>query len=321
MPVTIKTEQTRPIRLVTGWYTFDKSFENKYGDVGYPLGKSAEIYGPTHCGKSTFVYALSGVIASKLACNINLADLEGFDPEFAVQVMTNSGMTEGEIYHIVRKTHEETMQELLDTLWEEGDQIGILDSIGAVSPVAEKDGDLGDANMGQRAKLMNAFCRRLTNILNQFPNQKNVFMTNHVHSNLLGPGIITPGGTGKEFLNSVRIMVKRKEEFEDGSYILEGLVKKNRWGFHGRRFYLHVLPGIGVHTGLTALFDCFMLKLADRKKVISMNGEKYGYYSTIRARAFENDQEYFQPFIQRIQENSANNLEPEDDNDSASEDD
>jgi len=67
----IITKHDKPKRLITGWYTFDKAFQNFEGDIGFPLGKLTEVYGPNHCGKSTFCYAISGKIARQIGGNID----------------------------------------------------------------------------------------------------------------------------------------------------------------------------------------------------------------------------------------------------------
>lgn len=315
----IITKHDTPARLITEWYSFNQAFKNYEGDIGYPLGKSAEVYGPTHCGKSTFCYALSGKIASEIGGNIILGDLEGFDPIFLSNILEHSGMMEGKVFHISKEKDEELLDEMTELFLEEDNRIGILDSVGAISPIGEQEGDLGDRNMGQRAFLMAQFVRRLNHVFNIFPGQKNMLMTNHVHPRLGGPGFVTPGGEAKNYLNSIQIRVKRKEEFDDGSYILEGKVIKNRWGYRNRIFYLHILSGVGVHTGLTAMFDCFMLKLASRAKTISMNGNTFGYYKTLIKKAYNGETEIFLPFIEKLQERQSPDSESEEPGDQESE--
>ncbi len=50
-------------RLETGLHTLDRAFENQKGDIGFPLGQGTEVFGVNHCGKSTIIYGLAGIIA------------------------------------------------------------------------------------------------------------------------------------------------------------------------------------------------------------------------------------------------------------------
>ena len=84
MPINIIGDAPTIKRLETGLYSFDRSFENRKGDIGFPLGKGIEVFGATNTGKSTIVYGLAGIIASFQKRNISLADLEGFDPDFLI---------------------------------------------------------------------------------------------------------------------------------------------------------------------------------------------------------------------------------------------
>lgn len=299
----IVTDNQEIERLVTGMYSFDRSFESKAGEIGYPYGVSTEVFGPTGCGKSTFVYSLSGMLAASSESDIALADLEGFNPKFLNDVLEQNGMVKGKVHVLRQKKHEEVLEALLDEMWNNAN-VGILDSIGAVVSVAELEGDIGDANWGKRAIIMNQFSRKATILMNFNPN-KNLFMINHVQKSMEGFGFITPGGTGKDFLNSIHIQIKRKEEFDDGSYVLEGKVKKNRWGYKDRLFYVVILAGGGIHKGLTAMFDGTLLGIVDRKKTIKIGDKSIGYLKTILEKASEGDQEFFAPFHDAIKDYSS----------------
>ena len=182
--------------------------------------------------------------------------------------------------------------------------IGIIDSIGAISPIAEKEGDLGEANMGRRAKLVAQLTRKS---LNEFRKDRDnaMFMINHVHPILGGMGTTTPGGETLKYLVGIRLRVKRKEEFPDQSYLMEGTVVKNRFGYRNRQFYIFMLAGTGIHVGLTAMFDCFILGLAERGKVVKMDGQSHGYLKDLVKAAHEGRNEVFQPFIDKLSGASA----------------
>lgn len=291
-------------RLVTGLWSFDHAFENSKGEVGFPLGKGIEVYGPTNCGKSTIVYGLAGITATAQGKDIALADLEGFDPNFLTTVLTNAGFA-GNVQYIARDDDEEVLDTLVVFLRNKAYSVGILDSIGAVSPISEQEGAIGEANMGRRAKIMAQFTRKCLKILRQ-PDAPTIFMINHVYPRIGGLGSSTPGGEVKRYLVTIQIQVKRRfykgkyEEYPDGSYLIEGTVTKNRWGYKDRKFLLFVLSGKGIHKGMTAVFDGIELGLVDRKKVISIGDTKFGYLKNLVEQAQAGNDAFFEPFFELL---------------------
>jgi len=292
-------------RIMTGLHSFDRAFINADGDIGFPIGKGIELFGQTHVGKSTIVYSLAGMIAKELEGNIALADFEGFDPNFLKVVLNNSGF-DGTLYYIQRNEDEETLDELMSALRKTKDNycVGIVDSIGAISPISEAEGSLGEANMGRRAFLMAQFTRKGMKLLRD--NTRTLFMINHAYPVIGGRGMQSPGGEVKKYLLSIRIQVKRKyvsggyEEYPDGSYVITGQVVKNRWGLKDRTFHLFVLSGKGISRELTAVYDCLVLKLAKKDRVIKIGDKSFGYLKSIVDEARAGNTDFFQPFFELL---------------------
>ena len=291
-------------RLETGLYSFDRAFENRAGEVGFPLGKGIEIFGVTYCGKSTITYGLAGLIASAQEGNIALADLEGFDPDFLITVLENAKFS-GDVQYIQTESDEDVLDKLVVFMKDKNYRVGILDSIGAISPISEQEGAIGEANMGRRAKIMAQFTRKSIKILRN-PDAPSIFMVNHSYPRIGGRGSDTPGGEVKKYLASIRIQVKRKyfkgkyEEYPDGSYVIEGKVIKNRWGYKDRIFWLFVLSGKGIHKGLTAMYDGFMEGVVGKKKVVTIGDKSFGYLKNIIDEAQEGNDEFFDPFFEAL---------------------
>jgi len=291
-------------RLQTGLYSFDRAFINRKGNIGFPLGKYIELYGATHTGKSTIIYGLSGTIANHLGGNIALADLEGFDPDFLVDVLETSGF-DGEVQYVQEETDEDTLESLISVLKQNEYVVGILDSIGAVSPVSEQQGDIGEANMGRRAFSMAQFSRKVVKLLREHDN-KTMFTVNHAYPRIGGLGYSSPGGEVKNYLFSIRIHVKRRyvksgwQEYPDGSYVIEGKITKNRWGIKDKEFLLFVLSGKGMHKGMTAMFDCIELGLATSKNVVKIGDKSFGRLKPIIDEAQSGNEQFFEPFYELL---------------------
>lgn len=291
-------------RICTGLYSFDHAFINQKGEIGFPIGKGVEIYGSTHCGKSTITYGFAGMIARILKKDIALADFEGFDPDFLTTVLQSTGF-DGKIFCIQEDDDETALDLLLTTLRKSDYCVGIVDSIGAISPVAEAEGDLGESNMGRRAFLIAQFTRKALKILRS-PDSKTIFMINHAYPRIGGRGMDTPGGEVKKYLTSLRISVKRRylknkyEEFPDGSYIIEGDVIKNRWGLKDKSFHLFVLAGYGIHVGLTAMYDLIDMGLVERGRTMKMDGVSFGSLKDVIMKAHDGNEKFFIPFIEKL---------------------
>ena len=295
-------------RTTTGLHSFDRAFINADGDIGFPLGKLTEVYGPTHVGKSTVVYSLASLIIDPEA-DIGLADLEDFDPDFLTAILSYGGFS-GKVYSILEDTDEKTLQELINVMWETCG-VGILDAIGSIAAVSEKEGEFGEANMGKRAKLMGQFSRSVIYMLRSSEQDKNIFMVNHQHNPMGGfsKKPIAPGGNTKEYLSSMRIQIKRKylnkkeQKFSDGSYIIDGKVVKNKWGLEGKEFSLFILAGKGIHFGLTALVDGVKLGEVSRGRTYKIGDKSFGSMKKMLEEAHAGNNEFFQPFYDALKEN------------------
>lgn len=284
-------------RIPTGFYSLDRAFIGIEKIIGVPVGCSYEVFGVNHVGKSTFCYGLSGVLANALSSNIVLCDFEGYDIRNIKNALTSVDYT-GKFFIIQNKDDEEQLDKTILKLSNEKENysIAIIDSLGAISPIAESSGDIGEANMGRRALIVAQFNRKAIKMF-RFHSQKVIFEVNHYYPRIGTRGYDTPAGEVKKYLTAVRIKLKRAKDYPDGSYVLEGEVVKNRWGYIGRKFYVFVLAGKGIHAGLTAMWDGILLGLVEYKKNIKIGDTSYGYVKDIVERAKQGDKEFFNPFF------------------------
>ena len=319
---TFSGDPSDPIkRHITGLYSFDQALSNFKGDIGMPIGCAYEVYGHKGIGKSTFCYSMAGMIAKSFNTNIHLSDLEGFNSAFLGDILRFNKFS-GDVHLGHQGTDNKILEDFEDIFHKREKyknlkidyEIGILDSIAAISPSAERDGDLEGANMGRRALLMNQFSRRLlpTSHPRTVGSEKIYFLVNHWLPKLDAYGGYTsPGGTGKNYLCSVQIYLlrdkisyggERVKRLPDGSYRLKGILHKNRHGFDGTSFKVFMKAGVGIHKGLTAMFDCFDLKLATRVKTVKLEDKSFGPLKNIIKNEWKND-EFFQPFYDALKEN------------------
>ena len=302
----IKGNHPTCARIKTGWYSFDHAFINNRGDVGAPIGIGYENFGGTGIGKSTFSYSLAGKFAKAQDSDIVLSDFEGYDEPFLESVLSGVGF-DGTVDVISEKEDEEQLMKTLDALSSEKKSfhVAVLDSISAITPIAEQKGDIGEANMGKRAGAMAQFSRRALHIFRFSSVPKTIIAVNHWRARMGGYGFEAPGGVVKNYLLTARILLKRKMEFPDGSYILEGEVVKNRWGFSNRKFYVFILAGRGIHEGLTALWDCVIYKLVqyrdEKVKYTLDDGTEVINHISVFVKAAKRGEDLFDPFRKKLE--------------------
>lgn len=177
---------------------------------GYPLGRFVEVYAPESTGKTTI--AIHGMIqAQKKYPNkrVVIIDAEhAFDRDYAEGL----GLKMDEVL-IVQPDNGEQGLDIADALIESGEvSMIVIDSIAALTPKAEIDGDIGDSKMGLHARLMSQACRVMT-----AKTQKHktvVYWTNQLREKIgvmFGSPETTPGGNAMKFYASIRIDLRKKK--------------------------------------------------------------------------------------------------------------
>ena len=289
-------------RIQTGWHSFDYAFADNIS-VGFPLGQLVLVYGPSGSGKTTTVHALSGIVARETKSNIVIAEFERINQDLMITNLGAQGF-DGEVHRLREKKDEETLKMLLKSLDNKNYSVGIVDAVGSISIIAEVQGDLGDANVGQGAKIIGQFARRANKILLNDGN-KTGFILSHEHPKIGSIGTTVSGGVTKNFISSIHIKIQKLYEkngkviFKDGSYVIKGQVTKNRWGAENRVFYLFVLFGTGIHHGLTAMYDAIKYKQATvERNVVSIGDKSFGNITKIIEKAKEGDDSFFAPFYE-----------------------
>ena len=293
MPITLVGKLPSIERVETGFWSLDRALQNGRGQRGFPLRTIIELYGYEGVGKSTFCWDISSRL--KADGTVCVGALETLDPDYMKDIMENAGF-HGTIEIASGDTDEDFVTNIANIMSREDVSVGILDSVGAISPISETQGDIGEANMGRRAHITAQFSRRMQNVLRNKENPSVVFIISHLSQIIGGRGSETTGGTAKKFLASLRIRLRRVESFDDGSYLIEGKLEKNRWGVEDKTFQMCYLSGKGFHTGLSAVFDCVTIGVAKRERTVKMGENSYGFISKLFDQASKGEDAVFEPF-------------------------
>ena len=183
---------------------------------GYPKGRIIEIYGPESSGKTTLaLHAISEI--QKQGGQAAFIDAEhALDPAYAKKIGVNT-----EDLLISQPDNGEQALEICETLVRSGAvDLIVVDSVAALVPQAEIDGDMGDAQMGLQARLMSQAMRKLTGIISK--SKATVIFINQIRMKIgvmFGNPETTTGGNALKFYASVRIDIRRIGQIKDGDKI------------------------------------------------------------------------------------------------------
>lgn len=183
---------------------------------GYPRGRIIEIYGPESSGKTTLtLHAIAEV--QRLGGTAAFIDAEhALDPSYAKRVGVDT-----ENLLVSQPDNGEQALEIVETLVRSNAvDIIVIDSVAALVPQAEIDGDMGDSHMGLQARLMSQALRKLTGIINK--SKATVIFINQIRMKIgvmFGNPETTTGGNALKFYASVRADIRRTGQIKEGEEI------------------------------------------------------------------------------------------------------
>jgi|GEM_PF-125424 len=183
------------------------------GVGGYPKGRIIEIYGPESSGKTTLaIHAIAE--AQKAGGVAAFIDAEhAFDRFYAEKL----GVNINELWISQPDTGEQALEIADQLIRSSAVDIVVIDSVAALTPKKELDGDMGDNNVGLQARLMSQALRKLTSTINK-TNTTCIFI-NQLRDKIgvtYGPSETTTGGNALKFYSSVRLDIRRGTAIKDG---------------------------------------------------------------------------------------------------------
>ncbi len=257
------------------------------GIGGFPRGRVIEIFGPESSGKTTL--ALNAVAQSQ-----KLGGVAAFiDAEHALDVSYASrlGVNIEDLLISQPDTGEQAL-EVAETLVRSGAiDIIVIDSVAALVPKAEIEGDMGDAHMGLQARLMSQALRKLTAAISK--SMTTVIFINQIRMKIgvmFGNPETTTGGTALKFYSSMRLDIRKTDSIKEGQEIIGGRVRvkivKNKVAppFKQAEFDIYF------NEGISKIGE--MIDLGVEKGIIDKAGAWYSYAGNKIGQGRENAKEY-----------------------------
>lgn len=268
------------------------SLDIALGVGGVPRGRIVEIYGPESSGKTTICQHVIAE-AQKIGGTCAFIDMEhALDPRYAAVC----GVNIDELYISQPDTGEQAL-EIAETLIRSGAvDVVVIDSVAALVPRAEIEGEMGDSHVGLQARLMSQALRKLSGIIKQ--TNTVVIFTNQLREKIgvmFGNPETTTGGNALKFYASLRLDIRRTQSIKSGTDVIGNRtrikVKKNKVAppFTEAEF------DIMYNQGISRSGD--VLDLATEYDIIDKRGAYYRYGETLLGQGRENAKAFLEENI------------------------
>lgn len=257
------------------------------GIGGYPKGRIIEIYGPESSGKTTV--ALHAIAeAQKLGGQAAFIDAEhALDPNYARAV----GVNIEELLLSQPDTGEQGL-EIAEALVRSGAvDIIVIDSVAALVPSAEIEGEMGDSHVGLQARLMSQALRKLSGAINK--SQTIAIFINQIREKvgvMFGNPETTPGGRALKFYSSIRLEVRRAETLKQGTDMIGNRTKikvvKNKVAPPFKQAMVDIMYGEGIS------IEGEILDIGSELDIVEKSGAWYSYNGERLGQGRENAKQF-----------------------------
>lgn len=263
------------------------ALDTALGVGGYPRGRVIEIYGPESSGKTTVaLHAIAEVQAN--GGQAAFIDAEhALDPAYASKL----GVNIDELLLSQPDTGEQAL-EIAEALVRSGAiDIIVVDSVAALVPKAEIEGEMGDSHVGLQARLMSQALRKLSGIINK-SNTIAIFI-NQIREKIgvmFGNPETTPGGRALKFYASVRLEVRRAETIKQGNEMIGNRTKikvvKNKVAPPFKTAEVDIMYGEGISK------EGEIIDIGAEKDIIQKSGSWYAYEDERLGQGRENAKQF-----------------------------
>ena len=277
------------IAKIEGISTGSISLNAALGIGGIPQGRITEIYGPESSGKTTLSLHIIAE-AQKTGGYAAFIDAEhAMDPEYAKKL----GVDTDNLLISQPDTGEQAL-DITETLVRSGAlDVIVIDSVAALVPKAELDGDMGDSHMGLQARLMSQALRKLTGTVSK--SRTSVIFINQIRHKIgvmFGSPETTTGGNALKFYASVRLDIRRIGQIKEGDQVVGNRTRvkvvKNKVAPPFKNTEFDIMYGKGIS------YEGDLLDLAVQADIVNKMGAWYSFNKEKIGQGKENAKRYLQ---------------------------
>ncbi|PIO83910.1 recombinase RecA [Loigolactobacillus backii] len=263
------------------------ALDEALGVGGYPRGRIVEVYGPESSGKTTVALHAVAEVQKRGGTAAYIDAENAMDPKYAA----NLGVNIDDLLLSQPDTGEQGL-EIADALVSSGAiDLVVVDSVAALVPRAEIEGEMGDAHVGLQARLMSQALRKLSGTINK--TKTIAIFINQIREKvgiMFGNPETTPGGRALKFYSTIRLEVRRAEQIKNGTDIIGNRVKikvvKNKVAPPFKVALVDIMYGEGIsQTGE-------LVDMAVEKDIVDKSGSWYSYGEDRIGQGRENAKHY-----------------------------
>ncbi|MGX7013441.1 recombinase RecA [Vagococcus silagei] len=263
------------------------ALDSALGVGGYPRGRIIEVYGPESSGKTTVALHAIAAVQKEGGIAAFIDAEHALDPKYAAAL----GVNIDELLLSQPDTGEQGLS-IAEALVSSGAiDIVVIDSVAALVPRAEIDGEMGDSHVGLQARLMSQALRKLSGMINK--TKTIALFINQIREKvgvMFGNPETTPGGRALKFYATIRLEVRRAEQLKIGTDIIGNRTKikvvKNKVAPPFKVAEVDIMYGQGISQ------EGELLDMAAEKDIVNKSGAWYSYNEERIGQGRENVKKY-----------------------------